>query len=140
LGVLDKIHVPLFEAIHVQKRDMNTEKAIEEFFVSLGVKSEDFTKTFSSFSIATKIRHAEEMTERYGITGVPAVIVNGKYRLSSEMTDGYENMLRVIDYLIEKEKVIMEAERKAKAVESMAPQGDKPASSVSPAADSPVKK
>ena len=105
LGVLDKVHLPLFQAIHEPpKRSMNNEKALQRLFVKHGVSEEDFTKTYNSFSIETKIRQAEGMTTRYGITGVPVIIVNGKYRLGSEKTGGYENLMKVIDYLIDKER------------------------------------
>jgi thiol:disulfide interchange protein DsbA len=110
LGVLDKVHLPIFAAIHDRRRNMNSEPALQKLFNEYaGISQEDFTKTYNSFAIATKISRAKEMTTRYGITGVPVVIVNGKYRLNSEKTDGYENMMLIIDYLVEKEHTIMKA-------------------------------
>jgi thiol:disulfide interchange protein DsbA len=46
------------------------------------------------------------------VSGVPALVINGKYRLSSEKTEGYENMLKIADYLIEKERKAMAAAAK----------------------------
>ena len=110
LGVLDKVHLPIFEAIHDRRRNMNSELALQKLFNEYaGVSQEDFTKTYNSFAIATKVNRAKEMTTRYGITGVPVVIVNGKYRLNSEKAEGYENMMLIINYLVEKEHTIMEA-------------------------------
>jgi hypothetical protein len=40
-----------------------------------------------------------------------------KYRLSSELTDGYANLLLVMDYLIEKENIIMKADQAKKKEE-----------------------
>jgi thiol:disulfide interchange protein DsbA len=110
LGVLDKVHLPIFEAIHDKRRNLNSEQALQKLFNEYGgVNSEEFTKTYNSFAIETKINRAKDMTTRYGINGVPVVIVNGKYRLNSEKADGYENMMLVMDYLIEKEHTIMTA-------------------------------
>jgi len=114
LGVVDKIHTPLFKAIHVDKRRINDKKTLQEFFAGYGVSKEDFTETYNSTYVDTKIKRAQNMTARYGINGVPAVIVNGKYRLSSELTDGYANLLKVMDFLIAKEQVIMQAKQAAK--------------------------
>jgi thiol:disulfide interchange protein DsbA len=104
LGILEKVHHPLFVAIHEQKRKMNSEQALTAFFVQhAGISAELFEKTFNSFTVDSKIRTAAMMTKHYGITGVPMIIVNGKYRLTSEKTNGYENMMKVIDHLIAKE-------------------------------------
>lgn len=105
LGGKDGLHLSLFKEIHdPPKRTMNNEGALQRLFVKHGVSQKDFTDTYNSFAVKTKIGQAESMTTRYGITGVPAIIVNGKYRLSSEKTGGYEKMMKVIDYLIDKER------------------------------------
>lgn len=107
LGVLDKIHVPLFKAIH-QKRQyelLNNVDAIQQFFAKYGVVSKkDFYKEYASFSMHVKISKAISLTEQYNLQGVPAIIVNGKYRLPGKNTRSHESMMTVLDYLIEKER------------------------------------
>ena len=103
LGVLDKIHRPLFDAIHAQNRDLGTEAALMAFFAQHGVSNEDFQRTFNSFSVRTKTNQAKTMTDRYGISGVPAVIVNGKYRTDGISAGTLENALAVVNYLINNE-------------------------------------
>ena len=48
------------------------------------------------------------MGQRYKITGVPAVIVNGKYMVSGTTAGGFENMIKVINLLIEQESSVTE--------------------------------
>jgi thiol:disulfide interchange protein DsbA len=103
LGVFDKIHMPLFNAIHQQQRPLDTEAQLMEFFAEHGVSKDDFKKTYNSFAVETKVRRAQAMQARYGIDGVPAVIVNGKYRVSARTAGGNPQMLKVIDYLVAKE-------------------------------------
>lgn len=103
LGVFDKIHTPLFNAIHDARRNLETEEALRDFFVEHGVSKDDFAKTFRSFAVETKVNRAKSMVERYGIDGVPAMIVNGKYRFSNGTTGGPANTLKLIDYLVAKE-------------------------------------
>jgi predicted DsbA family dithiol-disulfide isomerase len=51
----------------------------------------------------TCLRRDTELTRRYGITGVPSMVVAGKYQTSASQTGSYENMLKVVDYLVAKE-------------------------------------
>jgi len=104
LGVVDKIHVALFEAIHKDKRKIDDETALRDFFVEQGVSAEDFKNTFNSFAVNVKINNAKQMSRRYAITGVPTIIVNGKYSTSPGMARGNEGVIKVINYLVEKER------------------------------------
>jgi thiol:disulfide interchange protein DsbA len=103
LGVLDKIHRPLFDAIHTQNRDLGTEAALMAFFAEHGVSNEDFQRTFNSFSVRNKTNQAKILTDRYGISGVPAIIVNGKYRTDGTSAETLENALAAVDYLVKEE-------------------------------------
>jgi thiol:disulfide interchange protein DsbA len=114
LGVLDKTHEALFEAIHVKNEKIGDEAAMQAFFVSQGVSADDFKKTFDSFAVAVKINNAKLMTRRYAITGVPTFIVNGKFSTSASLAGANEKglgvkelnerTLKVVDYLVEQER------------------------------------
>jgi len=104
LGVLDKTHEALFEAIHEKKRKIDNKAALQRFFVSMGVSAEDFKNTFNSFAMNVKINNAKQMTRRYAITGVPTMIVNGKYSTSPGMARGNEAVIKVVNYLVGKER------------------------------------
>jgi thiol:disulfide interchange protein DsbA len=104
LGVLDKIHEPLFEHIHKYHRRITNEAQLKAFFVQQGVSEADFDKTFKSFAVITKTNRAKEARNLYGITGVPTMVVNGKYRTSASMAGGNTKMLKVVDFLVEKER------------------------------------
>ena len=77
---------------------------LKDFFVSKGVDGDEFSKIFNSSEIETKFKQAFVMGQRYKITGVPAVIVNGKYMTSASLTGSYENLLQTINELIAKER------------------------------------
>jgi thiol:disulfide interchange protein DsbA len=103
LGVLDKTHSAMFEAIHQQRRRLNTEKELMDFFAEHGVKNEDFKRVFHSFAVEAKVRRARDLSQRYGIDGVPSFIVNGKYRTGAKLAGGQSNIFKVVDYLAAKE-------------------------------------
>ncbi len=101
LGVLAKLHSALYEAIHTHHRQFDTEAALMDFFAEQGVDKAAFKTTFNSFAVDTKVRRARMLTADYGITGVPAVVVHGKYRLTNSKAGGYENLLKIVEHLAE---------------------------------------
>jgi thiol:disulfide interchange protein DsbA len=104
LGVLDKVHRSLFDAIHRDRAPLQDEKSLARFFAARGVPEQDFHKAYDSFAVNGKVARANQLTHDYQITGVPAVIVNGKYRTSATLAGGYENLLKVVNELIERER------------------------------------
>ncbi len=105
LGVFDKVHKPIFEALHKDKKTLQSADDFYPIFQSLaGVSQEDFKNTISSFAVDLKVRNAQRLTSKYGISAVPTLIVQGKYRMTSEMTDGYENMFGIVNKLIDQER------------------------------------
>jgi thiol:disulfide interchange protein DsbA len=104
LGVLDKIHSPLFNALHKERKRIYSEGELKDFFVANGIDGDDFTRVFNSSEIETKFKQAFIMGQRYKISGVPAVIINGKYMTSGSLAGSYENLLKIVDELIVKER------------------------------------
>ncbi len=104
LNILEKIHTKLFDAIHVAHRPLNTETQIRDFFMEqAGVSGEDFDKAFNSFSVKAKTARAADLSKKTGINGVPAVIINGKYRVDAALAGGIENIPKIIDLLAAQE-------------------------------------
>ena len=103
LGVVDKVHPAMFKAYHEQNKRLASEGEIAKLFEQHGVSKQEFDKTIKSFAVQAKVKRAADMTRRYGITGVPVVIVNGKYRVEGSLAKSYENMIRITDALVKKE-------------------------------------
>ncbi len=104
LGVIEKVHKPLFDAIHVQRRRLRDKEELMELFELYGVNKDTFKKTFNSFAVNAKVNRAADLSKKYGLDGVPAIIVNGKYRIDAGKAGSYERMLEMADYLADKEK------------------------------------
>lgn len=104
LGELERLHSSVFDAIHNEDRPMSSRADIKAFFVENGVKAADFDAAFDSFSLDAQVRQANAYTRHYGITGVPAVIINGRYRTSGSLAGSFETVMTVIDVLVEKER------------------------------------
>jgi thiol:disulfide interchange protein DsbA len=102
LGVLDRIHTPLFNAIHRDRKPIFTEAKLKEFFVSQGIDGDAFTKAYNSTEVAIKIKQAYLMARNFKITGVPTMVVDGKYVTSASMTGSFDKMIDTVNYLIKK--------------------------------------
>jgi thiol:disulfide interchange protein DsbA len=103
LGVLDKLHEPLFKALHDERRRVLTDEQIIAFAAEQGIDEEKFRAAYNSFPVDMQVRKSGELVRRYNIDGVPAVVVNGKYVTSATQTGGNARMFQVIDYLAAKE-------------------------------------
>ena len=103
LGVLDDVNEDLFREIHVNGNPLNTEESLIAFFEGHGVSEKDFLEAFNSFAVQTKLRQSDSRVRRYRLSGVPAIVVNGKYVTGAEMAGSYEELFELIDYLIARE-------------------------------------
>lgn len=104
LNVADKIHKPLFDAIHEKRQPLFTQDALSAFFNSqVGVLPDVFKSTFTGFAVDSRVRRADTLAKDYMIFSVPTVVVGGKYQTTAQMAGGtFADMTQVIDFLVEK--------------------------------------
>ena len=93
----------VFEEYHTRGNRLLTMPSITRLFERYGVSAEEFESTWSSFEVAQKLRVAMDLGRRYEVQGVPAVVVNGKYRTGGAEAGSYPRMLQVIDELVARE-------------------------------------
>lgn len=98
-------HEAVFREYHQRGNRMASQDKIRELFERFGVSASDFDSTWGSFEVAQKMRVAEDLSRRYGVTGVPTVVVNGKYRTGGAEAGSYPRLLEVIDELVARESV-----------------------------------
>lgn len=99
LGVLEKSHDAYFDALHRDEKKLFDVDSIAQFFTQFGVKPKEFKETFKSFSVEKQVRYAQEITKKSGITGVPAIVVNGQFMTDVGMAGSRDNMWKLVDYL-----------------------------------------
>lgn len=104
MGVEHKVHNAVFEAIQKQGKRLTKPEEMADFVATQGVDKDKFLATFNSFAIQGQIKQAKELAQKYGVQGVPTLIVNGKYRFDLGSTGGPEQTLNVADQLIAKER------------------------------------
>jgi len=112
LGVLDKTHQAVFDAVHRDKRPMRSFDDIAAFYGEHGVDVAKFKAASTSFEVESKLARAKEMVGKYGVDGTPTIIVNGKYRITGASAGGYPQLLALVETLVRKEQDALKAPKK----------------------------
>ncbi len=105
LGKLDQLHADVFREIHVNNNFLaaqdpaETERLQRAFLKTKGIAEADFDKTYRSFSVEQWLQKAEQLTRRYKVTGVPFVVVNGKYTTDVGTSGGEPQLLTLMNDL-----------------------------------------
>jgi len=66
------------------------------------ISEEQVESAFNSFDVNNKMRAAKKITRQSGASGVPAMVVDGKYLTNQQLSGGTQEMFQVIDQLIGK--------------------------------------
>jgi|TARA_B110000037_G_scaffold142989_1_gene161791 thiol:disulfide interchange protein DsbA len=102
LGVVNKLHEKLFDAIHKEKLfKHNDTKALINWIAMNGKLDKDAVKAaFNSFSMKSKLSRSFKIFKAAGATGVPTMIIDGKYFTSSTMAGGEQNAIDIMNFII----------------------------------------
>ena len=136
LGILDKVHDPMYDAIwttgelavtdpvtHRPKSKLPSIEDVARFYQRVaGVKPENFVAASKSFSVDLKMRQADSQITAMQVSGTPALVVAGKYRLNNDNLTT-DNMIALINFLVAKESA---AAKPAAAAAPPAPPAKKP--------------
>lgn len=106
MGVLDKTHDALFEALHTERRPIGKIEDLADFYAEYGVDKEQFLSALDSFPVNAKVASARERASAWSVEGTPTMIVAGKYRVMAPPQDrgGFKGMLEIVDGLIARER------------------------------------
>lgn len=104
MKVEHKVHAAVFDGIHKQGKKLATPEEMAEFLAGEGVDGPKFLSTYNSFAVKGMVEKAKKLAMAYQISGVPVMIVNGKYRFDISSSGGPQQALQVADQLIAKER------------------------------------
>ena len=82
LGFEDKTHDALFDAIQKDGQKLFDQQSLSKWYASQGVDEKKFNSLYNSFAVGTKIGRSQAGAKRYQLSGVPTVVVQGKYVIS----------------------------------------------------------
>jgi protein dithiol oxidoreductase (disulfide-forming) len=100
MGLVEKLHSKVFAAIHAEHQKLDKEDAIIAWVASQGVDKAKFTQQFNSFSVVTKTKKATLLQNAYGVEGVPALGVAGRFYTDGTLAKGIDRALLVVESLV----------------------------------------
>ena len=100
MGIVEQIHAKVFNAIHLSKRRLDSVESIAAFVAEQGFDDKKFLEFYQSFPVDSAFRKNRQKERKYGHSGVPAIVINGKYLISASRTGSNARMMQVVDYLI----------------------------------------
>mgnify|MGYP001110139094 CR=1 FL=1 len=102
MGLLSRLHTKVFDAYHLENLNLNDPALLGGWIAKQGVDRKKFEGIYNSFSIQSKATQGARLATAYGITGVPTLIIDGKYMTSESMTNSEPRLFEVLDQLIVK--------------------------------------
>lgn len=108
MGLMDTIHRKIFNAIHQDHLPLTQPDQIIEFVARNGVDKTKFTEVYNSFGVQSKARQGRQLAETYGINGVPALGIHGRFHTSPGQAAGenapedvgQRSALQLVDQLV----------------------------------------
>lgn len=101
MGKLDQLHSEIFKTIHMGGNTLlasdpsdaaAAERIQTEFVKKYGLSEDEFKKAYHSFGVETNLQRADQLVQRYRVSGVPAFVVNGKYVADVASAQGAEGV------------------------------------------------
>lgn len=109
MGIADKSHGAMMDAIWKQGKQFHSVEDLADFYSGFGVDKATFIANYQSFAADSQLRKSQHDVQLFGITGTPSLVVNRKYRVSSNKdVKDFDAMLKVVDFLVAKESSAQE--------------------------------
>jgi thiol:disulfide interchange protein DsbA len=97
MGREDELAPRVFHAIHVERQRLDSAQKMAEV---LGLDVKQFSAIYDSFAVRTRARRGTQLSEAYGIDGVPSLAVAGRFVTAPSMAGSNSAALKVVDHLI----------------------------------------
>ena len=100
MGILEQNHHKVFDAWHKENKNLANRRIREEWLKANGIDVAKYNEMEKSFSVASKLQRAKQLTANYKVDGVPRVYVNGKYWTEAAQAGSNEAIFKVVDQLV----------------------------------------
>lgn len=104
LGVLERSHRAMFQALHTEQRLPLSRPSPEEiaaFYVDYGIAPDAFVRAMAAPEVDAGLERARAFIMRSGVEGTPTLVVDGRYRVRGK---NFGDSLRIADHLIARQR------------------------------------
>ena len=100
MGLLERLHWPLYENHHFDGKELNVEKNVVAWVAENGVDAARFSEIWHSTRVSAQVEAAKKALDAYGVKGVPTFVVDGRYLTSARIAGSVPHMMETVDYLV----------------------------------------
>jgi thiol:disulfide interchange protein DsbA len=100
LGITAKLHPLVFAAIQDNRVRLDQLPVAQDWVAKQGGNPKQFADAYNAFSVKSQLQRVNQLAQNYKITGVPTLVVNGRFVTSASMTGSHESALKMVDQLI----------------------------------------
>tara|TARA_B100000927_G_scaffold291465_1_gene293831 strand:- start:1985 stop:2653 length:669 start_codon:yes stop_codon:yes gene_type:complete len=104
LGIEQQFVPAAFNTIQNEGRMLTGNTELEYYFRGFDVNKDKYKAVSTSFGVRNAVDQADKKMKQWKVTGVPSLIVNGKYKVSASRAVRTDQLFEVVDFLIEKER------------------------------------
>ncbi len=104
LGILEKSHQAMFDAIHKQHKKFRSIKDIAQWFAqNYAVDEKKFLETANSFTVDSMIKKGNNIAVKVQALRTPKLVINGKYMPDAGAIGSYDGLIDLTLELVEQE-------------------------------------
>ena len=104
LGIEQQFVPAAFNTIQNEGRMLTGNTELEYYFRGFDVNKEKYKAVSNSFGVRNAVEQADKKMKQWKVTGVPSLIVNGKYKVAASRAVRTDQLFEVVDFLVEKER------------------------------------
>jgi thiol:disulfide interchange protein DsbA len=97
-----RLNWPLYDNHHFDGRQLNEYQNVVAWVAANGVDRARFEALWKSEAVTAQLAAAQKTVAAYHVTGVPSLVVDGKYLTSAKMAGGTREMVGVLDFLVQR--------------------------------------
>ena len=96
-------HLKMFELLQEHRLPIYSAEQLPQLAAALNVDANELTAAFNSPMVSGKIAKLSSYITKADVTGVPAMVIDGKYRFDIGTTHGAEGFLGLADILVDRQ-------------------------------------
>ena len=104
LGIEQQFVPAAFNTIQNEGKMLTGNTELEYYFRGFDVEKDRYKAVSTSFGVRNAVDQADKKMKDWKVTGVPSLVVNGKYKVAASRCVRTDELFDVVDFLIEKER------------------------------------
>lgn len=102
MGITERHHAAAFYAIHEARMRLDEDDTLFAWIASRGVDRRRFAEIYASEEVQAQVRRAREQAHLAGVSGVPMLVIGGRFAPLNAAVDSYDDLVRMADQLIQR--------------------------------------